>query len=85
MHSATGLATTILNIYTAKNGLWSVTAIVTTVVTGVCTMFMLAMYILYDSILLARVKKDHESEVQRRKLLAKLKKGDKSKVQRLYS
>ncbi|KAM3069105.1 hypothetical protein ACMFMG_010630 [Clarireedia jacksonii] len=34
MNSATGLATTIINIYTSKNGLWSVTAIVTTVVTG---------------------------------------------------
>lgn len=65
INSITGLGTTVINIYTARGGVWSVTAIVTTAVTGTCTVFMLTMLVLYHFRLLWNVKKDHEKRMER--------------------
>ncbi|KAK6609670.1 hypothetical protein H4I96_03601 [Botrytis cinerea] len=65
INSITGLGTTVINIYTAREGVWSVTAIVTTAVTGTCTVFMLTMLVLYNFKLLENVKRDHKRRLER--------------------
>lgn len=57
-----GLDNTLISVYTAKNGRWSITAIVTGIVAGSCTVILLALYLVYDMWLLARVKKDHKGQ-----------------------
>jgi hypothetical protein len=52
-----GLISTIVNIYTARSGIWSITAITTAVVTGGFTTVMMALYLLYDMWLLNHIKK----------------------------
>ena len=39
--------TTLINVYTAKNGLWSTMAIVTGAVAGSCTIILLILYLFY--------------------------------------
>ncbi|APA13368.1 hypothetical protein sscle_11g081380 [Sclerotinia sclerotiorum 1980 UF-70] len=63
LHSITGLLTTIINIYTARSGAWSVTAIITITVTGCCTVFLLASFLIYNFWLLQNVKKEHKKKV----------------------
>jgi hypothetical protein len=60
LNSAAGLITTLVNIYAARNGFWSVTAIVTAAVTGSFTALMTALFFIYDTWLLTKVKKDHK-------------------------
>jgi len=69
LNSAAGLLTTIINIYTARNGFWSVTAIVTAAITCSCTTFLLTLFLVYDTWLLKKVKEDHELalEAERRR------------------
>jgi hypothetical protein len=62
-NSLIGLITALFNIYTARSGLWSVTAIVTIVVTGTCTVFMGTMYAVY-SLMLREVKMEHDNCIE---------------------
>ncbi|KAE9373868.1 hypothetical protein N431DRAFT_338074 [Stipitochalara longipes BDJ] len=59
-NSFIGLVTALFNIYTARSGLWSVTAIVTVVATGTCNAFMGIMYVLYSQ-KLSQVKMEHNN------------------------
>jgi len=59
VHSMAGLVTTVVNVYTARGGFWSVTAIVTAAVAGSCTTFMLAFFLFFDLWLLRKVKRAH--------------------------
>jgi len=46
-YSVIGLINSLVSIYTAHDGYWSVTAIVTTAVTGTCSVVMLGLYLIY--------------------------------------
>ena len=63
LHAVAGLITTLVNVYSAQGGAWSVTATITAIVTSVCTGTMLALYLVYNNWLLAGVKKSHEQEL----------------------
>ncbi|OCK75346.1 hypothetical protein K432DRAFT_337610 [Lepidopterella palustris CBS 459.81] len=60
-NSATGLFTTLINIYTARKGSWSVTAATTTAITGFFTVLNLGLFVYY-SWLLDKVQKEHEED-----------------------
>jgi hypothetical protein len=60
LHSAAGFVTTIVNVYTARSGFWSVTAIVTSTVTGTCTAITIALLLVYDIWKLTAIKKEHK-------------------------
>ncbi|KAI0836074.1 hypothetical protein F5Y06DRAFT_274143 [Hypoxylon sp. FL0890] len=47
LNTTTGLVTTLINIYTAKNGTWSVTAIATVALIGVMLSVMAAGFSVY--------------------------------------
>lgn len=56
MHSAIGLGTAILNIYSIQGGQWSITAIVTVSIVGSWFVISVGLYILYNFVLLPRLK-----------------------------
>ncbi|PTB40413.1 hypothetical protein M441DRAFT_70211 [Trichoderma asperellum CBS 433.97] len=56
MHSAVGLGTAILNIYSIQGGQWSITAIVTVSIVGAWLVISVGLYILYNFFLLPRLK-----------------------------
>jgi hypothetical protein len=56
MHSAVGLATAILNIYSIQNGRWSITAIITVSIVGTWFIISVILYVVYDFFLLPRLK-----------------------------
>ncbi|OBT39560.1 hypothetical protein VE00_09471 [Pseudogymnoascus sp. WSF 3629] len=64
LHSTAGLITTLISVYTAHGGIWSVTAVVTAVVTGSSTIGMLALFFIYDTWLLQKVRRMHELAVE---------------------
>ncbi len=64
LNSLTGIISTLINVYTARSGFWSVTAIITAAVTGSSTSFMLVLYLIYDLWKLNKVKKDHKSAIE---------------------
>jgi hypothetical protein len=47
-YSVVGLINSLVSIYTAHDGFWSVTAIVTTAVTGTCSVVMFVLYLVYE-------------------------------------
>ncbi len=51
--------TTLINVYTARGGFWSVTAIATGAVTGSCTLILGVLFLVYDRWKLGQVKKEH--------------------------
>jgi hypothetical protein len=55
----------LVNIYTAHDGFWSVTAVVTAVVTGICTVITLVLYLVYDTWLLNKIKREHNQKLAR--------------------
>ncbi|KAH8430032.1 uncharacterized protein LDX57_007703 [Aspergillus melleus] len=63
MNAAAGLATTLINIYTARDGDWSIMALITTIITGftLVTSFSLAM--VFKFIKLKEVQEAHVREV----------------------
>ncbi|PGG98659.1 hypothetical protein AJ80_09496 [Polytolypa hystricis UAMH7299] len=63
LNSFIGLINTIINVYTAKDGHWSVMAIVTATATALLTVAMLASLILYNFFLLRQIREDHEAQV----------------------
>ncbi|EAU30109.1 predicted protein [Aspergillus terreus NIH2624] len=60
IHSVTGLLNTILNVYTARGGTWSVIAIVTVSVSGAYATVAALLFAMYHFLLL-QVKADHRS------------------------
>lgn len=52
-----------MNIYTAQNGEFSVTAKVTIIATGICAAATALLFLLYNNWALSRVKKEHDREV----------------------
>ncbi|KAL6246594.1 hypothetical protein RBB50_006832 [Rhinocladiella similis] len=63
LNSVAGLITTLVNVYTAQHGVWSVTAKITAIVTGSCVGVGGGLFSLYNFGLLRRVQKSHEREL----------------------
>jgi len=63
LNGLTGLISTFVNIYTAQNGDYSITAEVTIIVTGATAVISGVLFIIYSTFILARVKKAHEREI----------------------
>jgi hypothetical protein len=57
------LITTLVNIYTAQHGVWSITARITAIVIGSCMIIAGLLFALYNFWALRRVRKVHESEL----------------------
>ena len=51
LNSVTGLITTLVNVYTAQGGLWSITAVITCVSTGTCLIIFVILYMWYRQLL----------------------------------
>ncbi|EXJ58410.1 hypothetical protein A1O7_05835 [Cladophialophora yegresii CBS 114405] len=63
MNSIAGLITTLVNVYTAQHGVWSITARITAVVIGSCMVVAGLLFALYNFWALRRVRQIHESEM----------------------
>ena len=61
LNSIAGFIATFVNIYTAKNGFWSVTAIVTAIMTATFSVLGLSLYALFDQWLLSKIKRAHNN------------------------
>ncbi|KAF2270194.1 hypothetical protein CC78DRAFT_574323 [Lojkania enalia] len=64
MNSIAGLISTLVNIYSAQDGQYSVTAKVTIIVTAVCSVVTAALFLLYNSVMLELVKRKHARETR---------------------
>jgi hypothetical protein len=64
LNSATGLITTFINVYTAQSGYYSITAKVTLIVTGSCMVVTAVLFALYNFLILRRVKKGHQRQME---------------------
>lgn len=60
MNSIAGLLTTIVNVYTAQKGVWSVTARITATVTGCLIAVSGALFCCYNFWMLEKVRDAHE-------------------------
>lgn len=54
-----GLMSTVINVYTARDGQWSITAIVSGCVIGAWLMLSIVVFLIYDIILIPRVEQEH--------------------------
>ncbi|KAL4862015.1 hypothetical protein BDV12DRAFT_179391 [Aspergillus spectabilis] len=63
--SITGLLNTLISIYTAHSGTWSITAKVTTVVTGSFTLLSGGLFLVYNNWLFMRLEKAFRNELNR--------------------
>lgn len=63
MNSIAGLISTLVNVYTAQHGNFSITAKVTAIVTGGCTGVTAILFVLYNNWILQRVKTAHQREM----------------------
>lgn len=63
MNSVAGLITTLVNVYTAQEGVWSVTAKITAIVTGSCVGVAGFLFLCYNFWALRRVRNIHEREL----------------------
>ncbi|KIX02414.1 uncharacterized protein Z518_08355 [Rhinocladiella mackenziei CBS 650.93] len=63
MNSLAGLITTLVNVYTAQHGVWSVTAKITATVTGSCMCVAGGFFLIYNFWALRRVRKVHDQEL----------------------
>lgn len=61
LNSVAGLITTLVNVYTAQQSVWSVTAKITAIVTGSCVGIAGFLFAVYNFWALRRVRKSHES------------------------
>ncbi|KAB8067368.1 hypothetical protein BDV29DRAFT_186275 [Aspergillus leporis] len=62
LNAAAGLLTTIINIYTAKSGNWSIMSLLTVIVTALSTTASLALVLFYKFWKMEKVKEEHELE-----------------------
>lgn len=58
-----GLLITLINIYTARDGDWSIMALLTVITAGLSTASSLALVIIYRLGKLEKVKKEHKLEM----------------------
>lgn len=63
MNAAAGLATTLINIYTARDGDWSIMALITTIITGVTLVAASSLTVVFKFIKLKEVQEAHLREV----------------------
>lgn len=56
LHSAMGITSTFLNVYTVQQGQWSITAIVTVSIMGLAWICSIALYVFYNFFVLNRLK-----------------------------
>ena len=63
LNSVAGLITTLVNVYTAQQGVWSVTAKVTAIVTGSCVFVAGLLFALYNFWALSKVRQEHERDL----------------------
>lgn len=64
LNSIAGLISTIVNVYSAQDGQYSVTAMVTIIVTSACSAVTAGLFLLYNTVMLKLVKRKHEKEVK---------------------
>ncbi|KAF3008404.1 hypothetical protein E8E13_001331 [Curvularia kusanoi] len=64
LNSIAGLVSTLVNVYSAQDGQYSVTAKVTIVVTAACSVVTAALFLLYNTVMLRIVKRKHEKEIK---------------------
>lgn len=57
MHSAMGLGSSLLNVYSMQDGQWSITAIITVVVIGLWFVLSIALFVLYDRFMVPGLRK----------------------------
>ena len=62
MNSLAGLISTIVNVYSAQSGQYSITARVTLIVTGSCTVVAAGLFLLYNNLALTIIKRRHRRE-----------------------
>lgn len=60
LNSVAGLLTTIVNVYTAQKGVWSITAKITAIVTGSAAGVAGGLFALYNFWVLQRVREKHD-------------------------
>jgi hypothetical protein len=65
LNSLAGLISTLINVYTQHTGVWSVTAWVTLGVTGGSTAICGLLFLIYNFVVLSRVKSKHRMEMGR--------------------
>ncbi|KAL2414641.1 hypothetical protein ABEF91_004826 [Exophiala dermatitidis] len=63
LNAILGLVNTLINVYTAKDGNWSVTATITVTITSACAGISLILFLVYNNWLLHQVKKDHDAQM----------------------
>ncbi|KAL1962035.1 hypothetical protein VTN77DRAFT_621 [Rasamsonia byssochlamydoides] len=64
LNAAAGLLTTLINIYTAKDGDWSIMAVLTVAITAASALTCLILMVLFQFRKLAQVKEEHEREMR---------------------
>ena len=64
LNSIAGLLTTVVNVYTAQKGVWSITAKVTAIVTGSCVGVAGFLFIAYNFWILGKVRRTHRNEYE---------------------
>jgi hypothetical protein len=62
LSSLAGVLSTIVNVYSAREGVWSVTAKIAAIVTGSCAGVSLALFLIYNFWALKGVRKQHDEE-----------------------
>lgn len=64
MNSLAGLISTLVNVYSAQDGQYSVTARATVIVTAACSVCAVALLLLYNCVMLGIVKRRHDKETR---------------------
>ncbi|KAL4745865.1 uncharacterized protein BDW70DRAFT_166201 [Aspergillus foveolatus] len=64
LNSLAGLLTTIINIYTAKSGDWSIMALLTTIMTGLALSISVTLTVVYKFGKLQRLRQEHDMEIK---------------------
>lgn len=62
MSSLAGVLSIIVNVYSAQEGVWSVTAKIAAIVTGSCAGVSIILFLVYNFWALKGIKKRHEEE-----------------------
>ena len=60
LNALAGLISTLINVYSQQGGRYSITAKVTVIVTGSCTVAMAILFLFYNYWVLAQVRRAHE-------------------------
>jgi hypothetical protein len=62
LNSLAGLLSTIVNVYTAQNHQWSITAKVSAIVEAICLAICGVLFLFYSNWMLARIRREHNRE-----------------------